>query len=574
MTKRSHHEDEFINLAKALFPHWKDLPSIADLEERFPLRGLPPNAFVTRVAPSPTGFAHIGIVYVSLINRNLAKHSGGTFILRIEDTDTKREVKGAVDTIVNALNTYGLTPDEGVKSEDESFGSYGPYYQSQRKNIYQSIAFDLVRRGKAYPCFCSDKDLKALSETQMRLNVRTGYYGEWARCRTLSTDEILDKINKNHSYVIRLRSAGSSQSVISWDDGIKSKITMPENILDAILLKSNGHSLYHLAHIVDDRFMRVTHVIRGDEWLGSMPLHLQLYDALGWTPPAFSHLSPIEKIEHISEKLPDGRDILRESRRKLSKRKDPEASVHYYREKGYPKEAVVEYLLNIANSNFEEWRRSHIDIGTDEFAIDVDKLNISGALFDEVKLAHISREVLARMKSDQIYEEAREWLKEFDSEFLALFTSDRSLVEAALNIERGDKKNAKRLETWKDLKPQLLMFFDGEFEKLSPLPFPGNISVDDRRAILKEYLERIDLSVSREVWFDTIKTLAGELGYATAKELKTNPSLFKGVVGDVAMVIRVAVCGSRQSPDLYEVMRVLGNVKVEARLRRAVTKQN
>lgn len=566
---------ERTELAALLFPDGEKLPTVAALEARYPARSLPAGAMVTRVAPSPTGFAHIGFVYMSLINRRFAHQTGGRFLLRIEDTDTKREVTGAFETIINTLAFFGLDPDEGFvrgrTAQFEEIGDYGPYLQSTRRDIYRAMTYHLVKTGFAYPCFCTEEELTRAGELQTLQKVRPGYYGKWAVWRDAPLEKIKGALGEKKPFVIRLRTFGDPTKRTTWDDGVKGDMSMPESDLDIVILKSDGQSLYHLAHAIDDHFMRITHVVRGDEWVSSVPTHIQIFQAFGWQHPHYSHLSTIQKLEMVTETDPDtGATVERQSKRKLSKRKDPEANAGFYYELGFPPGAVTEYLLNIANSDFEDWRRANPDTPESAFTVKIAKLSPAGALADTVKLASISKEVIGRMTIDQLHAEALGWAKRYDEPLAALMERDPEYTRRCLNIERGGKKPSKRITTWRDLRPQIGWLFDAVFHEIQNLDFPENVSPADRAAIVAEFLKTYEPTDNRDVWFDKCKAVARALGFAgEMKEYKANPTAFKGNVGDVTMVLRVAAAGSRQSPDLHEVMQILGRSRLEARLKRA-----
>lgn len=566
-------------LADLLFPDAATLPSLAALETQYPQRELPDGAMITRVAPSPTGFAHIGLIFMSLVNRRLAEQSRGVFILRIEDTDEKREVEGAFETIVHALMSYDLAPHEGfvrgLAGQLEQRGSYGPYLQSERRGIYRAVARHLVREGLAYPCFCGAEELEAFSAEQQARKMRSGYYGQWARWRDRSLAEIRAELEGGRPFVIRLRSPANPRDKVVWKDGVKGSVTMPANDLDSVLIKSDGQSLYHLAHLVDDHFMRVTHVIRGDEWVSSVPLHIQLYQLLGWEQPHFSHLATIQKLDTVSEVDPvTGKEEVRTSKRKLSKRKDPEANALYYLEKGFPPQGVVEYLLNLANSNFEDWRRANPLLPLGEFGVRIEKFSPSGALADTVKLTDICKTMISYWSAERMYEESVAWADRVDPSFAAILKKNPAYTKSCFGIERGGAKPSKRIATWFDVKVHYGFLFDEIFEVAwqgTPADslFPAQVDPDLRKKILGLFVERYDAGLNKEQWFAGCKTLASELGFAPEMKLfKENPSQYRGHIGDLTMVLRVALAGSRESPDLYESMQVLGVERTKARLQR------
>ncbi|MBI4854060.1 MAG: glutamate--tRNA ligase [Acidobacteria bacterium] len=554
---------ELQTLAELIFPNWQKLPSLEELDKRYPKRELPFGAIVNRVAPSPTGMMHIGGLYVALVNRRLAKQTQGVFFLRIEDTDQERAVVGAYETIVNSLADYGLSPDEGPMHNSDGEiveeGNYGPYVQTSRKEIYHACAFDMLKRGAIYPCFMTKEELDKQREEQQKLEVRTGVYKEWALGRYLSFQEIESKIKAGIPYVLRLRALGEIDKTISWEDEIRGTLTVPENIVDTVLIKSDGIPTYHFAHLVDDHFMRTTHIIRADEWISSVPLHLQLFSAMGWEPPFYTHVSAIQKMAETGK-------------RKLSKRHDPEASVSYYWENGFPRQAVIEYLLNLANSEFEDWRRVNPTSDYTEFRISLGKMGQAGPLADLIKLESISRDILSRMPIEALYKVSYAWAFTYDKELAEEMAKDPLYSQRALDIERDSEKGAKRLSTLKDLRPQLAPFFDHFLPPANELPFPDNVKAEDRKAILELVKERFKDSDPPEQFFENLKLISAELGFAGAvKDFKKNPQMYKGHVGDVASIVRVAMFGSTRSPDLGQVLKVLGNQTVVNRCNRAIS---
>ena len=529
-------------LAELLFPHITKEPEF--YEELYPKRNLPEGAKVTRFAPSPTGFLHIGGLFAAFVGERTARRTGGVFYLRIEDTDKKREVENGVSGIVKGINDFGITIDEGMISETESKGSYGPYTQSQRKEIYQTYCKSLVKKGLAYPCFCTAEELNEIRETQEKNKQNPGYYGEFAKCRGLSFDEIKDKIDSGMPYVVRLRSNGSEERRIKFDDAIKGEIEMPENVQDIVLLKTDGIPTYHFAHAVDDHLMRTTDVIRGDEWISSAPIHLQLFDLLGFECPRYAHISPIMK-----------EDAETGGKRKLSKRKDPEAAVSYYHEVGYPKEAVLEYLLTIANSNFEDWRAENPGLKREEFDFKLSNMSKAGALFDLMKLTDISKNYISTLSKEEVFERTLGWAKSYDAEFAEKLEKDRDYAISIFGIERGNEKPRKDIAKWQDAVSYTEYFYS--------LPacyeWQENLSNTDMIEILEAYKAVYSPDETEEDWFPKVREMAERLGYAKAPKLyKKNPEEFKGHVGDVASVIRVALTGRRNTPDLYAIIKVLG----------------
>ena len=542
---------DYKDLANAIFPDAKD---ITYYEEKYPERNLKEGAIVTRFAPSPTGFVHIGGLYQSLIARKLANQTEGVFILRIEDTDQKREVENGITDIVQSLDRFGIDPDEGMVSETEGKGNYGPYRQSMRKEIYQSYAKYLIEQGKAYPCFCTPEDLEEMREKQENAKIRPGYYGVWAKCRNITVEEAIEKINNGEKYIVRFKSPGREDRKIKHHDVIKGNVDFPENDQDIVIIKADGLPTYHFAHAVDDHLMRTTHVIRGDEWLSSVPLHLQLFHELGFKAPKYAHIAPIMKNDNGNK-------------RKLSKRKDPEAAVSYYDEMGIPKEAVNEYLLNIANSNFENWRRANKDKSIDEFELQLNKMSVSGALFDMVKLLDVGKTVISKFTAEEVYENAFKWAKTYDKE-LEDMLQDKEYALKVFGIERGNKKPRKDIAKWSDVKENIEYMYDDKFfAKEQEYPYQVINEKQDVDKILDLYMEKYyDENDDKQQWFDKIKALAGELGYAKeVKEYKANPDAYKAHVGDVSTVLRVALTGRTNTPDMYEIMQVLGKESIEKR---------
>jgi len=561
-------------LVPRLFPDHASLVAPEEYERLYPPRPLPAGAMVVRIAPSPTGFMHIGVLSTAMINFTLARQSKGVFILRVEDTDTKREVAGAVDIIVASLQRFGFAPQEGyLKSPAGDFvdvGGYGPYLQSKRRAIYRAFALKLFRAGLAYPCFCSEPELTSLREQQTKMKVRPGYYGRFAKWRHATAKEVSAALDEGKSFVMRLRSPGDPTQRVEWNDGVKGKMSIPENDRDEVILKSDGLTTYHFAHAVDDHLMRTTHVIRSDEWIASVPLHIQLFRVLGWEPPTYVHLSPIQKLDQVKELNPEtGVEEERESKRKLSKRKDPESNVEFFVERGFPEQAIIEYLMNIANSDFEDWRKSNPLAAVHEFQMKPDRFSTSGALYDMEKLTSISRDVVSRFSIEKIYTDGLAWANRFHAELAKHMREHSDYAKKAIGIERGGERPSKRIVTWADLPEQLGFFFDELFQKVQTFPFPEQLQRADCEAILKAYPTYYAPSDSKDQWFAKCKELAAARGFAPeVKFFKKEPGKYKGHIGDVTMIIRVAVCGSQKTPDLWEVMQVLGEARVRARLAR------
>lgn len=539
----------------ALFP--QALPTPEELERLYPPRFLPDGAMVTRIGPSPTGFMHIGTLYVGLLSRQFALQSGGVSFLRIEDTDKKREVVGAVEFILRAFDHFGIEFDEGFTRDGIERGIYGPYTQSRRGPIYECFVRRLVERGNAYPCFCTPEELDAIRHEQQARGIRPGYYGAWAVWRHRTVEDVLAALHERKPFVIRFRSGGDVERRILVDDLLFGEREVPENDQDIVILKSDRLPTYHLAHVVDDHLMGTTHVVRGDEWLSSLPIHLQMFEVLGWPAPAYAHVAPINKV--------DGG-----SRRKLSKRKDPEASVGYFIELGYPPEALIDYLLNIANSNFEEWRKNHPEEDYRNFILSFERLRgSSGPLFDFPKLDSISREKVARLSSHELYDRVLAWARGHDPELAELLANDPDYGRRILAIERDGEKARKDIAKWSDVREGIEFFFDERFhlDLDTAVKLLGPIDADEVRAIVAAFKTSYAESDGRDEWFDKIKAIARARGFAEkAGDYKRNPDAYKGTVGDVAKVLRILLTGRTQTPDLHAVMRAMGLQRMLARL--------
>ena len=540
-------------LADLIFPDAKD---ISYYEEKYPERDLKEGAVVTRFAPSPTGFVHIGGLYQSLVAKKIAKQTDGVFFVRIEDTDQKREVENGVSEILTSLKEYDLSPDESLNTDGTDNGNYGPYIQSKRKDIYQAYAKSLLEKGLAYPCFCSAEDLNEIRENQTKAKQRTGYYGKWTRCRNMPVDMAIEKIKNGDSYIVRLKSPGNPDKKIKHKDLIKGNIEFPENDQDIVIIKSDGLPTYHFAHAVDDHLMRTNLVIRADEWVASVPLHLQLFYMLGFKPPKYAHIAPIMKEE-------DG------NKRKLSKRKDPEAAVSYYREEGIPKEAVIEYLMNIANSNFEAWRKGNKDKSIDDFNFDIKKMGVSGALFDMVKLLDVSKTVISTYSAEKVLEDVLNWSNIYDKDLYELLNRDKEYALKIFGIERGNVKPRKDIAKWSDVKDSIIYMFDDRFLTSNiEYEYQKVTDEDEIKKIVTTYFDKYyDENDDKQIWFNKMKDLSEELGYAReVKEYKNNPDSYKGHVGDISTVIRVKVTGRANTPDLYEILQVLGKESILKRV--------
>ena len=536
-------------LANLLFPNVTDTPEM--LEEKYPLRNLPEGAVVTRMAPSPTGFVHLGNLVMGLTAERMAHQSGGVLFLRVEDTDAKREVPGAVEVLINTLKHYGISFDEGATIEGDS-GNYGPYRQRQRAAIYHVYAKQLVESGMAYPCFCTEAELTAMREQQEANKETTGYYGKYAMWRDRSLEDVQAQLAAGNPWVLRFRSTGSIENQFKFDDLVKGKLTITENDVDHVLLKSDGIPTYHFAHAVDDHLMRTTHVVRGDEWLPTLPFHIQLFKALNFRLPKYVHIGPLMKMDGTSK-------------RKLSKRKDPELALTYYKAEGFPVEAVYEYIMTVLNSNFEDWRRANPDAAADDFKFSPKKLNPAGSLFDYAKLTDVSKNVIAKMDADKVCKLLTEWAQEFDADFAEKLSADPAYATSILAIGRGGKKPRKDLAVWKDAKDYMGFFYD---EYLQAPVFDEKFSKETVRTALNKFLEKFDIADDAAVWFDKVKEITTEMGFTTdMKAYKADPNAFPGTVADISTFVRQAVTGKTNSPDLYTVMQILGYERTVERIK-------
>lgn len=550
---------DYNKLAELIFPHITG--TVEELEERFPQRQLPEGARVTRFAPSPTGYMHIGGLYAAMISRKLAKQSGGVFYLRIEDTDRKRELEDGVNEIINSLKKFDLGFDEGPFEGGETI--YGPYKQSERKEIYQICVKRLMQQGLAYPDFTTAGELDGIRARQEADKVDIGYYGEYAVGRNLSYEEIEAKLAQGVPYVVRLKSPGEPGKTVIYSDPIRGRIEMPENMMDIVLLKSDGIPTYHFAHAVDDHFMRTNLVIRGDEWLASYPLHKQLFELCGFELPKYAHISPIMKQEiTVSE---DGEHV---RKRKLSKRKDPEAAVGFYSEQGFPAVSVLEYLMTIANSNYEEWHAAHPDKSIDDFTLSLKKMPVSGALFDMVKLNDVSKEMISRLTPEECYDLICEWAKEYDKDIYTFASEDKEGFIKTINLwKMSGKKVRKDVGKWKDLREMFGYLYTPENELKLDYEIDEKYTADMIKEVISEYKK--DMFLDSEDWFSCMKAMGEKIGYCpNVKEYKANPEGYKGSITDVCTIVRVAITGKQNSPDLFTIMNVLGADKTLGRLDR------
>lgn len=535
------------DLANLIFPSiTKD---IEYYENKYPKRENAEGAIVTRYAPSPTGFIHIGALLASFTESVFAKQTNGTFYLRIEDTDTKRTVNNGIQLIIDGLKEFGVSFDEGPLENGESNGIYGPYIQSERKEIYQTFAKYLLEQGLAYPCFCDSSDMDEIRKKQTESKERIGYYGKWAKCRNLTLEEACERIRNGEKYIIRFKSNGNCNDIEYCKDEIRGTIEFPQNDLDIVIIKSDGLPTYHFAHLVDDHLMRTTHIIRGNEWLSSMPVHLQLFKAFGFKPPKYAHISPLCKVDEETGTV-----------RKVSKRKDPEFAMSYYHEQGIPYESVMLYLANITNSSFEDWYKMNPDKRISDFKFSFKKMPKSGALFDVDKLMNISKNYISRLNATDLYQRVADYLHEYNPEFFVIFTSDPDYSTRILNIEREQKKPRKDIGKYSDV-------YDGISYMYDECYFPKYDEVEYDVDMYMNYLcDFYDDNDDKNTWFNKIKAVATEYGYGTMKEYKEHPEMYIGSVGDFCEGLRYIITNRKQTPDLYEICRILGKEKLIERL--------
>ena len=549
---------DFERMAELLLPDITKTPEY--FENMYPERNLPEGAAVTRIAPSPTGYLHLGVLFMALTNRITADSSNGLMYIRIEDTDKKREVEGGTEDIVNGLHHFGIDLDEGFTFEGQK-GAYGPYRQSDRAEIYQTYVKELIKQGLAYPCFCTAEELEAVRNEQEKNKIRTGYHGEWAKHRNITFEEAKALIDEGNPYVVRLKSGGSEDRRIVFTDGIKGKIEMPENDEDFVLLKSDGIPTYHFAHAVDDHLMRTTHVIRGDEWISSTPKHLELFKILGFKAPKYAHVAPIMKMDEGGK-------------RKISKRKDPEAAVRYFTQEGFPPEAVIEYLMTIASSEFEQWRKANKTEDYKKFPFKLKKMSLSGALFDGQKLLDVSRNIISLKSSAEVCEKITAWAEQFDEEFAARLNKDKEFTGKIFAIDRDVPKPRKDLAKWSDAKEFSAYFFAEGFVPCYE-PLPGKIDKATAVELLKAYISVYDPADEQSEWFEKIKSICTQFGFASdMKAYKADPDSFKGNPGEVSTVIRMAVTGRTNTPDLCGIMKALGKEEATKRIKAAIEYYN
>jgi len=542
-------------IANLIFPEIKG--NIVDLEKKYPKRNLEENAIVTRFAPSPTGFLHTGSLFTSLVSWRFAKQTNGIFYMRLEDTDQKREIKGSGEKVLEQLNIFGITPDESYLSN----GTYGPYVQSERKSIYHTVIKDMLVKGIAYPCFCTRDDLAEIRKYQEENKLLPGYYKEFAKCRKLTDEEVIEKIVEGKSYVIRFKSNGDEVNRIDFTDEIRGHIQFPENMQDVVIMKSDLLPTYHFAHVVDDHFMHTTHVTRGEEWLPSVPIHLDLFKALDFELPIYCHFPVIMKLDNGN-------------RRKLSKRKDAEASVDFFLEQGYPIEGFLEYLMTLANSNFEEWRIQNPKANIFDFSLTFDKMSIDGALFDLEKIKSISKDRLALMNAETFASKALHYAAEYNKEFEEVIQRDFEYFKSIINIERDQEKPRKDYAKFSDVLSIINFMYDDYYNDLfeQGLEFNDRYSKEFLVEILEEYKENNGVKLSQEEWFANFKQMAVDKNFAArGKDFKKRPEEFVGTVGDYAEILRLATCAKKNTPNFYFVLNILGEKRILERINKTIT---
>ncbi|MCQ3035550.1 MAG: glutamate--tRNA ligase [Bacilli bacterium] len=554
--------NKYEKLANVIFPDVTE--TIEDLEKRYPARNLPEGAEVTRFAPSPTGFLHLGSLFTSMVAKKVAFDTKGVFYIRLEDTDTKREVSGSGKDLLVQLNHFNVTPDEGYLGDDES-GNYGPYKQSDREKLYRTVIKSLMIRGRAYPCFCTPEELEEIRNVQTANKEIPGYYGKYAKYRDLDSEEAIKRIEAGDKYVIRFRSEGDHNNKVTFHDEIRGDIAIAQNDQDIVILKGDGLPTYHFAHACDDHFMRTTTVIRGEEWVSSTPIHLDLFEALNFKLPKYAHLPVIMKIDENG------------SRRKLSKRKDPEASVAHLIEEGFPVESLQAYLMSIANSNFEEWTAATVSYNPDEFKFSFNKMSLDGVLFDQDKLNFFSKEIIARFTAEDLANRVLDWASKYDEAFYNQIKDKKDYLTAILNIERGGEKPRKDYAKYSDIYPIIRFFFNDQYEEIVSNGYPFNELMNKQviAEVLKDFADTNDYSLGNDVWFGSVKALSTRHQFAeNNKMFKANKEAYLGHSGDVAEMIRVALTGSKNSPNLYFVIQILGKEEVNRRINKAIEKLN
>ena len=540
-------------LAELIFPNIHT--TIEDLEKRYSKRDLPEGAIVDRFAPSPTGFLHSGSLFTAMICDKFAKQTNGVFMLRLEDTDSKREVAGSGEELLSQLSIFGIVPTEGYYGTYEK-GSYGPYKQSDRSEIYNTVIKELIKRGDAYPCFVSEEELDEIRKKQEANKENPGYYGKYAICSFYTAKEAIEKIERGDKYIIRFRSKGDHNNKIKVHDLIKGDLELSENDQHIVILKKDGLPTYHFAHLCDDHFMRTTHVTRGEEWLSSLPIHIELFERMGWEPPKYAHLPVIMKLD-------EGK------RRKLSKRHDKEAAVSFFLESGYPKKALLEYLFTLANSNFEEWRLEHMDSDIYDFNFTFEKFNVDGALFDIEKINNISKERLSRLTKKEFTDQALEYASLYNKELFDLINRDRSYFESIVNIEREKENPRKDYTKFEDIVPFISFFYDDYFNNLTKEEFNPKYSKEEINQVLNAHMNNLGLDLSEEEWFNNLKSQMNPLGFAAnKKEMRDNPDKFKGTIGEASEIIRISLTARKSSPNLYYVEKILGENRIKERFKK------
>lgn len=533
-------------LAELLLPDTKTTPDYYD--KLYPERNLPEGAQVTRIAPSPTGFIHLGNLFSALADERIARQSQGVFYLRIEDTDLKRKVDGAVEAVISTLDYFGINFDEGAEVSGDK--TYAPFYQRQREDVYKAHVKWMLQQGLAYPCFCSADELDSIRDKQREAKLTPGYYGEWAKCRNLSFEEIKAKVDAGMPFVIRMKSAGDGTQKFTFRDSIKGEISVTANNRDEVILKSDGIPTYHFAHAIDDHLMRTTLVLRGEEWLSSLPIHLELFRMLGFKTPKYGHHAQLMKMENGTK-------------RKLSKRKDPELALDYYRELGYHPLAVKTYLLTLLNSNFEEWMLKNQDSPIENFKFSIGKMGQSGALFDIAKLDDVSKTVISKLTCEEFYDFISIWVNKYKPEYSELY-ADKEYLLKVLDLCMGASKKKRRDFISASQTFDLLSYYFDSLYKPNP---DFSLSEDSVKSILSSFLKSYDINDDSQVWFGKVKEIASSLGFATdMRDYKEHPENYPGSVSDVAEVLRVAVTGHRNTPDLWTIMQILGKDRVVSRI--------
>lgn len=541
-------EEERVELANLLFPNLEKTRE--DYENLYKNRNLKEGAMVTRYGPSPTGSVHLGNLLSAFCDMVYARQSGGSFYLRIEDTDQKRAVEDGIENITSVLKGFKITPNEGYGYG----GEYGPYRQSERTEIYQTYVKDLIKKGFAYPCFMSEEEQAQIKEEQALIKTKIGIYGVYAVDRDLSLEEVKEHLAKGDPYVIRLKSPGNAKNMIEVVDCIKGKIKFPEHDMDTVLLKKDGTPTYHLAHAIDDHLMHTTHVIRGDEWVSSLPLHYQLFQILGFEPVKYAHIAPLTIKDQETGTI-----------RKLSKRKDLWAGAKFYEEQGIPIDALHLYLATLANTNFEEWYLNNTDKGIEDFTFTFEKQAIGGTSFDEAKLNNICKTYFSRKCGEEVYEETLLFAKKYDEEYAKLLEENKETMIQFLSIEKDGPRPRKDIAKYSDVKEEFSYAIDSQFFEEKYKKYDGNKKYDV--SLILEYLEGLDLEVSNEDWFFGVKEFSVKHGYAASpKEYKKNPEQYQGHVGDICEALRVMVTGRTKSPDLYSILKILGKESIRNRI--------